>query len=318
MSNQLVKKIADELREARKKKKISIDQIFTKTRIDKKYLQAIEDGNFSIMPDVYIRAFIKEYAVNVGLNPNEIIEKYTLAQKGLNFEEPTEKSESVEAGEKKTKKKQSITKKKTVEASNRELKNEENNSDNKKNKQFYYILAAVLMLAFIFTLYKLFLTEDTNQIITEKPFEEIVQEQNLDEKINSEIITSENLNEIEQKKYELVKPITTTEIPKLEQKENKSVETNGLTLTIVGSGKSWIRVVSDEKDNMEFMIEEGITKVLNAKEKFYLHVGNSGVIKIMLNNKDLAFSGSEGKVRKIFITKNGIEYLSRTPIFDAE
>ena len=76
MSNQLVKKIADELKEARKKKKISIEQIFTKTRIDKKYLNAIEDGNFSIMPDVYIRAFIKEFAVNVGLNPNEIIEKY--------------------------------------------------------------------------------------------------------------------------------------------------------------------------------------------------------------------------------------------------
>ncbi len=69
MSNQLLKKIADELREARQKKKISIDQIFTKTRIDKKYLNAIEDGNFSIMPDVYIRAFIKEFAKNVGLNP---------------------------------------------------------------------------------------------------------------------------------------------------------------------------------------------------------------------------------------------------------
>lgn len=318
MSNQLLKKIADELREARQKKKISIDQIFTKTRIDKKYLQAIEDGNFSIMPDVYIRAFIKEYAVNVGLNPNEIIEKYTLAQKGLNFEESNEKSQSIEAGENLSNKSESTTNRKFVEPSILEFQNNKNNSDDKTNKQFYYILVAVLMVAFIFTIYKFFLTEDTNQIITEKPFEEIVQEQNLDDKTNSEIISSEDLNEIEQKKYELIKPTTTNEITKIEQKQNIPAVANGLTLTIVGSGKSWIRVVSDEKDNMEFIIEQGITKVLNAKEKFYLHVGNSGVIKIMLNNKDLAFSGSEGKVRKIFVTKNGIEYLSRTPIFNAE
>ncbi len=84
------------------------------------------------------------------------------------------------------------------------------------------------------------------------------------------------------------------------------------------AGKSWIRVVSDEKDNMEFIIDQGITKVLNAKEKFYLHIGNSGGVKIFLNNKDLFFSGSEGKVRKIFVTKNGIEYLKRTPIFNEE
>ena len=316
MSNQLLKKIADELREARQKKKISIDQIFTKTRIDKKYLQAIEDGNFSIMPDVYIRAFIKEYALNVGLNPNEIIEKFTLAQKGLNFDEPSEKSEKVEDNI--SEKKDSSKNKKFVEPSIVELKNEKSNSDHKPNKQFFYIFVAVLMIAFIFTIYKLFLTEDTNQIITEKPFEEIVQEQNLDDKNNGKTITSEDLNEVEQKKYELIKPTSANEIPKLEQKQNTSGVANGLTLTIVGSGKSWIRAVSDDKDNTEFIIEQGITKVLNAKEKFYLHVGNSGVIKIILNNKDLAFSGSEGKVRKIFVTKNGIEYLSRTPIFNAD
>ena len=316
MSNQLLKKIADELREARQKKKISIDQIFTKTRIDKKYLQAIEDGNFSIMPDVYIRAFIKEYALNVGLNPNGIIEKFTLAQKGLNFDEPSEKSEKVEDNI--SEKKDSSKNKKFVEPSIVELKNEKSNSDHKPNKQFFYIFVAVLMIAFIFTIYKLFLTEDTNQIITEKPFEEIVQEQNLDDKNNGKTITSEDLNEVEQKKYELIKPTSANEIPKLEQKQNTSGVANGLTLTIVGSGKSWIRAVSDDKDNTEFIIEQGITKVLNAKEKFYLHVGNSGVIKIILNNKDLAFSGSEGKVRKIFVTKNGIEYLSRTPIFNAD
>ncbi|MCW8850854.1 MAG: DUF4115 domain-containing protein [Melioribacteraceae bacterium] len=318
MSNQLLKKIADELSEARQKKKISIDQIFTKTRIDKKYLRAIEEGNFSIMPDVYIRAFIKEFATNVGLNPNEIIEKYSLAQKGINFEETSTKSEKIESEKTTDENNQVTTNKKFVEPSVIEDQNEKRSSVNKINKSYYYILVAILMILFIFVIYKLFLTEDNKQIVTEKPFEEIVQEQNLDDKSENNIITSNELNEIEQKKYELIKPNDSAEIPKLEKKDNPAATPNGLTLTIVGSSKSWIRVVADEKDNMEFILDQGITKVLNAKEKFYLHIGNSGGVKIILNNKDLFFSGSEGKVRKIFVTKNGIEYLKRTPIFNEE
>jgi cytoskeletal protein RodZ len=318
MSNQLVKKIADEIREARQKKKISIDEIFNKTRIDKKYLNAIEDGNFSIMPDVYIRAFIKEFAKNVGLNPNEIIERYTLAQKGIDFEEPPIKSETFESGKPAKENKQSTSNKKFIEPSIVEIQTEKRSSDNKINKSFYFIFVAVLMIVFIFVIYKYFLTEDTKQIITEKPFEEIVQSQNPEDISDKNIITSKGLDEIEQKKYELINPTSSTEISNLEQKGNIVNTTNGLNLTIIGTSKSWVRVVSDEKDNMEFIIDQGITKVLNAKEKFYLHIGNSGGIKITLNNKDLLFNGSEGKVRKIIITKNGIEYLKRTPTFNEE
>jgi len=317
MSNQLVKKIADELKEARKKKKISIEQIFTKTRIDKKYLNAIEDGNFSIMPDVYIRAFIKEFAVNVGLNPNEIIEKYKLAQKGIDFEENPISTEKDDSEKPVTENKKETANKTFVEPSVVDLPTEKGSS-NKNNKPYYYILVAVLMIVFIFVIYRLFLFEPNRQIITEKPFEEILQDQNLEDKSDKNIIVSKDPAVTEQKKYELVKPTSELEIQKNEQMDNIVSATEGLNLTIVGTGKSWVRVVSDEKNNMEFIIDNGITKVLNAKEKFYLHIGNSGGIKITLNNKDLSFSGAEGKVRKIFVTKNGIEYLKRTPIFNEE
>ena len=77
-------------------------------------------------------------------------------------------------------------------------------------------------------------------------------------------------------------------------------------------------MVSHNKDNVEFIIDKGMIKVFYAKEKFYLHVGNSAGVKLYLNNKDLLFSGSDGKVRKIFVTENGIEYLRRTPVLDVE
>jgi hypothetical protein len=71
-------------------------------------------------------------------------------------------------------------------------------------------------------------------------------------------------------------------------------------------------------DNVEFIIDKGMTKVFYAKEKFYLHIGNSGGVKLYLNNNDLMLSGNEGKVRKIFVTEDGIEYLRRTPILNVE
>lgn len=320
MSNQLLKKIADELKEARKKKKVSIDQIFTKTRIDKKYLEAIEDGNFSIMPDVYIRAFIKEFAINVGLNPSEILEKYSLAQKGVDFERDKEEEHINEKSIKKPQKEKNIKNNKIVDSIS-DIPETTSNTTSDKNfsKSYYYILVAILMLVFIFVIYKLFLTESSNEIITEKPFEEIVQNQNITQSDNEKNIDnkSNNFEEIEQKDFELIKPQNQNIQSSDNSKEEYSTQA-GLNLRIIGNGKSWIRVVADEKDNSEFIIEDGITKELKASEKFYLHIGNSGALKLLLNNKDLFFSGSEGKVRKIFVTKDGIEYLRRTPTFNGQ
>ncbi len=319
MSNEYLKKLAEELKETRKKKRLTVDQIFTKTRIDRKYLSAIEEGNFSIMPEVYIRAFIKEYSKTIGLDSNEILIKYDKAKAGLDFEEPLEEEENVETPVVSEKIKTIISPITQFEA-----KTDIQEGRKKTNSNFYYALVAIVLLLFIFVIYKAFLTEKSTEIITEKPFDEIVQSQNHSPK---EIIEEPDLenqykldaNKIEPKKIEQIKKQENIE-EKLTNDQiisQQPIIAGQLTLTIVGSDKSWIRVVSDEKDNVEFIIENGVTKILNAKDKFYLHIGNSGGIKLLLNNKDLLFSGSSGKVRKIFVTKNGIEYLRRTPIVNA-
>lgn len=65
------------LKEARLSKGYSLDDLQEITKIQKRYLVAIEEGNYSIMPGTfYVRAFIKQYAEAVGLNPEEIFEQY--------------------------------------------------------------------------------------------------------------------------------------------------------------------------------------------------------------------------------------------------
>jgi cytoskeletal protein RodZ len=69
--------LGSRLKEAREVKGISLDELQSITKIQKRYLIGIEEGNYSIMPGkFYIRAFIKQYAEAVDLNPEEIFDLY--------------------------------------------------------------------------------------------------------------------------------------------------------------------------------------------------------------------------------------------------
>lgn len=69
--------LGSRLKEAREVKGISLDELQKITKIQKRYLIGIEEGNYSIMPGkFYIRAFIKQYAEAVDLNPEEIFDLY--------------------------------------------------------------------------------------------------------------------------------------------------------------------------------------------------------------------------------------------------
>ncbi|HLR61876.1 MAG TPA: helix-turn-helix domain-containing protein [Lentibacillus sp.] len=69
--------IGERLKEAREEQNLSLESLQETTKIQKRYLEAIEQGNFKILPGTfYARAFIKEYAAAVGLDPNELLEEY--------------------------------------------------------------------------------------------------------------------------------------------------------------------------------------------------------------------------------------------------
>jgi cytoskeleton protein RodZ len=75
VKNEAMKIICEELRKARESQGRSIDDIAAATHISKKFLQAVEDGNLPNLPEAYIRAFIKAYAEQVGINIQEFMER---------------------------------------------------------------------------------------------------------------------------------------------------------------------------------------------------------------------------------------------------
>ncbi|SIQ70371.1 protein RodZ, contains Xre-like HTH and DUF4115 domains [Peribacillus simplex] len=69
--------LGNRLKEAREAKGLSLDDLQELTKIQKRYLIGIEEGNYSMMPGkFYVRAFIKQYCEAVRLDSDEIFEQY--------------------------------------------------------------------------------------------------------------------------------------------------------------------------------------------------------------------------------------------------
>ncbi|WP_332648238.1 helix-turn-helix domain-containing protein [Lysinibacillus sp. 54212] len=84
----LLTELGARLKEARLSKGYSLDDLQEITKIQKRYLVGIEEGNYSIMPGTfYVRAFIKQYAEAVGLNPDELLEQFKTDVPGTQTEE---------------------------------------------------------------------------------------------------------------------------------------------------------------------------------------------------------------------------------------
>src|SRR5512142_1334804 len=64
------------LKQAREAKNLSLADVADSTFISIRYLEAIEAGRTDILPQAYVRAFIREYAAVVGLDPAEIMRRY--------------------------------------------------------------------------------------------------------------------------------------------------------------------------------------------------------------------------------------------------
>jgi cytoskeletal protein RodZ len=86
-----VSELGQVLQKAREEKGISLDDIQRVTKIQRRYLEAIERGHFHLLPGhFYARAFIKSYAEAVGLDPSHLLNHF---QADLPAQQPQEQVE---------------------------------------------------------------------------------------------------------------------------------------------------------------------------------------------------------------------------------
>ena len=67
------------LSEARKKRRLRYKRLSTELNIPEKYLQALEEEDYGVMPggDPYIKGYLRAYAKKLGIDPDFIVERYS-------------------------------------------------------------------------------------------------------------------------------------------------------------------------------------------------------------------------------------------------
>lgn len=76
--------LGEKLKEAREKVNFSLEEISEKTRIQAKYIQRLEEGQYDQLPaDVYVRGFLKDYLPCLGLDCRKTIRIYSRERRAV-------------------------------------------------------------------------------------------------------------------------------------------------------------------------------------------------------------------------------------------
>ena len=85
--------IGDTLREARMRQQLDIADVEARTKIRAKYLRALENEEFGLLPgSTFVKTFLRTYAEVLGLDPHRLVEEYRTRH------EPEDELESQQLG----------------------------------------------------------------------------------------------------------------------------------------------------------------------------------------------------------------------------
>ena len=91
--------LAERLRAAREEKDLTLDEVAEATKIPLHYLEAMEDGSFdAFSSDLHARGFLRNYALYLGLDPQESADLYDRMHRGRGRPAPRTPEEPVRPG----------------------------------------------------------------------------------------------------------------------------------------------------------------------------------------------------------------------------
>lgn len=271
------------LKEARLARGYSLDDLQNITKIQKRYLIGIEEGNYTIMPgSFYVRAFIKQYAEAVGLDADEVLTEY---RKDIPEMQKEEVAQSF-----------------TQSPSRRNMKATSSNKMNEAMPKLIVALFAIVIIVVITTLYiqKTGSTPDG----AEEDIEPIEYEQNPnstptkpveDSEENTEADTEENTEPEEPVTEEPAAAQTISE--GVVQGEDTTFEVSGtdsLNIRVEVAGDTWVGIRNENRQEQVnarvYKAGEVVEHDSTANGYARIRLGNSKVAKVYVNDVELAYA----------------------------
>ncbi|MCX6174493.1 MAG: DUF4115 domain-containing protein [Ignavibacteriales bacterium] len=288
MATEALKKFADELKTAREVKEISLSQVSAKTKIDLKFLQAIEDANFDVLPEIYIRAFIREFAQTIDLNSKEVLQKFDIARLGKPEEKPQPQLENANREDPVNLHETSETK----EFDSTEVLQPTTLGPGKaaKSLKLNYIIGGSILFVALIVVYFAFIRNSSPEIIQEKFDQET---------------STENTQ-----RFEIDKSSQSQTSGFVDQ---SALAPDSLHLSVFAVARVWIKVTTDGKTVHQNIVQANTRLNFASTKSFNVSVGNAGLVQIFFNNKQIENVGKLGEIRNLFITHDNIRYFTIAP-----
>lgn len=131
--------IGNQLKQLRLQQNLSLNEISEATKINTKYLEALENNNFDFMPRIYVRSFLKSYLRSLNVDEKEFLDAFD----NLFTQKPVQKIED----EKIEIQQSELANQKDVEES--DIKVQPSFQINLSSKKFYYLTGGVVFIILI-------------------------------------------------------------------------------------------------------------------------------------------------------------------------
>lgn len=263
----------EQLRKQREQKQISLANVSSATRINIRFLKAIESGQFSALPQTYIRAFIREYARAVELDPDEVIRQYDAANQPAITPDSQGKPLPV------------------LSPITPPLKNEEAAAGTNSFpllSQRNIAVAAIVVIAVLVVLYVANINKNATaqKEVPEVSFDNVVKE-------SEAAVRNDSVPAIP---ASVQHPLTAL------------VSKDSLRLEITTLDSVWMTIVIDNVRKGEYLFAPNRKRTWTGKERFVVTLGNATSATFRLNGVDLGTLGKRGSLaRNVVITESGIQ-----------
>lgn len=276
--------VGEFFKQARETKGLTLDEVASKTRIHPSFLRAIEEGNFTKLPDqVFVKGFVRSYARSLGMDEDDAVRRFT-ATAG-SFYEKQEEGERLR------------------------LKQAEDERRKRTNRNVIVgtIAMAVLGLVFVMSREQTMVTARHPAEPPARPAVSPPDESARPPAREPEIPTSAAASPSTGLPAE---PHGSPTEPVPDSREAAPALPPGdvraeapLTLEVEATELSWVVVQVDGAGLHEALLRPGERVRWTASDRFNLTLGNAGGVRVELNGKPVGPFGDSGKVARDIVLK---------------
>jgi transcriptional regulator with XRE-family HTH domain len=255
------------LKDKRIKSNKSLEDIAQETKIRKGLLEAIENDQHELFPPkTYLRGLLRTYAKEVGIDPEEVLDKYEAMTARA-----TESSASIKA-----------------------------RGNNRSRLRLRFYVPVCLILFIIFLVYFIVVNRSLKDVLSPPS---ILLSNQPQEQASTTVLprASTTVEQLVVPAPEVTSSVVTSVITAVTSTTTTAQETTSskpgtFTIRFEGNALTWIRIKADEEKNVDILLSPGQSYKHSASQTMRVRLGNAGGVSIFYNDTPLGSPGKAGQI----------------------